>query len=41
MSGGGSRGLTHLGVLWALEDAGVPIDAVGGTSQVGVGLLCP
>lgn len=34
LSGGGSRGLAHLGVLWALDDAGVPIDAVGGTSQV-------
>lgn len=34
LSGGGSRGLAHLGVLWALDDAGVPIDVVGGTSQV-------
>jgi len=33
LSGGGSRGLAHLGVLRALEDAGVPIDVVGGTSQ--------
>ncbi|GIM01831.1 hypothetical protein Vretimale_6609, partial [Volvox reticuliferus] len=33
LSGGGSRGLAHLGVLTALEDAGVPLDAVGGTSQ--------
>ena len=33
LSGGGSRGLAHLGVLRALHDAGVPIDVVGGTSQ--------
>ena len=35
LSGGGSRGLAHLGVLHALDDAGVPIDVIGGTSQVG------
>eukprot|EP00898_Chlorokybus_atmophyticus_P004975 jgi/Chlat1/5479/Chrsp36S05433 len=33
LSGGGSRGLAHLGVIRALEDAGIPIDCVGGTSQ--------
>ena len=33
LSGGGSRGLAHLGVLKALEDTGIPIDAYGGTSQ--------
>lgn len=33
LSGGGSRGLAHQGVLNALADAGVPIDVVGGTSQ--------
>ena len=33
LSGGGSRGLAHLGVLRALDDAGVPVDIVGGTSQ--------
>jgi predicted acylesterase/phospholipase RssA len=33
LSGGGSRGLAHLGVLCALEDAGVAVDVVGGTSQ--------
>ena len=38
LSGGGSRGLAHLGVLHALDDAGVPIDVIGGTSQV---LQCP
>ncbi len=33
LSGGGSRGLAHLGVLFALDDLGVPVDVVGGTSQ--------
>jgi len=32
LSGGGARGFAHLGVLRALREAGVPIDAVGGTS---------
>lgn len=33
LSGGGARGLAHIGVLRALERAGVPIDAVSGTSM--------
>lgn len=33
LSGGGARGLAHLGVLAALERAGVPIDAISGTSM--------
>jgi predicted acylesterase/phospholipase RssA/CRP-like cAMP-binding protein len=32
LGGGGPRGFAHLGVLKALEEAGIPIDAVGGTS---------
>jgi len=32
LGGGGARGFAHLGVLRALEEAGVPIDSVGGTS---------
>jgi Predicted esterase of the alpha-beta hydrolase superfamily len=32
LSGGGARGLAHLGVLRALEEHGVTIDRVGGTS---------
>lgn len=31
--GGGARGFAHLGVLRALEELGVPIDLVGGTSM--------
>lgn len=32
LGGGGSRGLAHLGVLRALEEEGIPIDLIGGTS---------
>ncbi|MFI3305185.1 MAG: patatin-like phospholipase family protein [Rikenellaceae bacterium] len=32
MSGGGAKGLYHIGVLEALEERGVPIDYVAGTS---------
>ena len=32
LGGGGARGLSHIGVLQALEEAGVPVDMVGGTS---------
>ncbi len=33
MSGGGAKGLYHIGVLEALEEQGVPIDCVAGTSM--------
>lgn len=36
LSGGGARGFAHLGVYKALEEAGVAIDYVGGTSIGGV-----
>lgn len=32
LSGGGARGLAHLGVMRALREAGVPVDVVAGTS---------
>jgi len=32
LGGGGARGFAHLGVLRALEELGVPVDLVGGTS---------
>lgn len=32
LGGGGARGCAHVGVIRALEEAGVPIDLVGGTS---------
>ncbi len=33
MSGGGAKGLYHNGVLQALEENGIPIDYVAGTSM--------
>ncbi len=33
LSGGGARGLAHIGVLMALEQEGVPISAMAGTSM--------
>lgn len=33
LSGGGSRGVTHVGVLKALEENGIPIDYIAGTSM--------
>ena len=41
LAGGGAPGIAHIGVFRALEEAGVPIDAVGGTSigsVVGAGI---
>src|SRR5262249_41230086 len=32
LSGGGARGFAHIGVMRALNEANIPIDAVGGTS---------
>jgi NTE family protein len=36
LSGGAARGLAHIGLIRALEDHGVPIDHVGGTSIGGI-----
>jgi NTE family protein len=33
LSGGGARGLSHVGVLKVLEAEGIPIDAIAGTSM--------
>jgi|GEM_PF-482821 len=33
LSGGGARGIAHVGVIQALEDAGIPIDYIAGTSM--------
>jgi NTE family protein len=41
LSGGGARGFAHIGVIRALREAGIPIDAVGATSIgsiIGAGL---
>lgn len=33
LGGGGARGFAHIGVLRALQEAGIAVDAVGGTSM--------
>ena len=33
LSGGGIRGIAHAGALKALEDNGIKIDIIGGTSS--------
>ncbi|KAI0424137.1 patatin-like phospholipase [Xylaria sp. FL1042] len=33
LGGGGARGIAHIGVIKAIEEAGIPIDIVGGTSM--------
>lgn len=33
LSGGGARGIAHVGVLRALEEGGIPIDCIAGTSM--------
>ena len=42
LSGGGAKGLAHIGALKVLEDAGVEIDYIGGTSMGAIigGALC-
>ena len=32
LGGGGARGIAHVGIIRALEEAGIPIDVIGGTS---------
>ncbi|XP_066449345.1 patatin-like phospholipase domain-containing protein 6 isoform X2 [Eleutherodactylus coqui] len=33
LGGGGARGYAHVGIIKALEEAGIPVDMVGGTSM--------
>ena len=33
LSGGGAKGMAHIGVLKVLERAGIPVDIVTGTSM--------
>ncbi|KAJ3068529.1 Neuropathy target esterase [Podochytrium sp. JEL0797] len=33
LGGGGARGIAHLSIIRALEEAGIPIDMIGGTSM--------
>lgn len=32
LGGGGARGISHIGVIRALEELGIPVDVIGGTS---------
>ncbi|TID30495.1 hypothetical protein CANINC_000848 [Pichia inconspicua] len=32
LGGGGARGISHVGIIKALEDNGIPVDIIGGTS---------
>ena len=36
LGGGGARGMAHLGVLRLMEELGIPVDLVGGTSMGGL-----
>jgi predicted acylesterase/phospholipase RssA/CRP-like cAMP-binding protein len=36
LGGGGARAFAHIGVIRALEEAGIPIDRIGGTSMGGI-----
>ncbi|HEV7671237.1 MAG TPA: patatin-like phospholipase family protein [Thermoanaerobaculia bacterium] len=36
LGGGGARSFAHIGVIRALEEAGIPIDRIGGTSMGGI-----
>ncbi len=40
LGGGGARGFAHLGVLQALEEAGMAVDVIGGTSMGAVMGAC-
>jgi NTE family protein/lysophospholipid hydrolase len=33
LGGGGARGLSHIGALRAIQESGIPIDVIGGTSM--------
>ncbi|MBP7564094.1 MAG: patatin-like phospholipase family protein, partial [Candidatus Cloacimonetes bacterium] len=33
LSGGGAKGLAHIGMLKVIEEAGLPIDCIVGTSM--------
>jgi NTE family protein len=36
LSGGAAKGIAHIGVLKVLEEAGIPVDYIGGTSMGGI-----
>lgn len=40
LGGGGAKGVAHIGVLKVLEEAGIPIDIVAGTSMGRLSEVC-
>ena len=40
LGGGGAKGVAHIGVLKVLEEAGIPIDIVAGTSMGAMSEVC-
>ena len=40
LAGGGARGIAHIGIFRALEEAGIPVDVFGGTSIGSVLAAC-
>ena len=40
LGGGGAKGVAHIGVLKVLEEAGIPIDIVAGTSMGRLSGVC-
>ena len=42
LSGGGAKGMTHIGIIRALEENNIPIDYIAGTSMGAIiGLSAP
>ncbi len=39
LSGGGAKGLTHIGIIRALEENNIPIDYITGTSMGAISAL--
>ena len=40
LSGGGAKGLTHIGIIRALEENNIPIDYIAGTSMELLSVPC-
>ena len=39
LGGGGAKGVAHIGVLKVLEEAGIPIDYIAGTSYIPLDIM--
>lgn len=40
LSGGGAKGMTHIGIIRALEENNIPIDYIAGTSREPLSAPC-